>query len=318
MVGIFLDGYAHTNLIDELESFFTPWHGVFYSGFVATTAWVVWIIYKNIQRGLTWREAIPQGYGPTVFGLALFGLGGIGDGVWHTVFGIEQGVDALLSPTHFMLFVGGFLGLSTVIRTARARNPGRDLARADRLPLIMSLVLITAAIAFFCVYMWIPAQIWAIGIPYGEAQGAVGYVIAGSLVATTVMLVPSLVVLRWWVPPPGLFLGAWVVVNAAIPLAFSMDLATGLSFGLAGGVVGELLMRWLRPAPGRRSSSMAMLAATVVVAWAACLIAFHLKEGILWPPEVWAGSVVLSGLTTLGIAWIALPDNERGPIPVEA
>ncbi len=35
IIGLFLDGWAHDN-VPELESFLTPWHAVFYSGFVAT------------------------------------------------------------------------------------------------------------------------------------------------------------------------------------------------------------------------------------------------------------------------------------------
>src|SRR3546814_5696776 len=35
VVGLFLDGWAHDN--NKPESFFTPWHGVLYSGFAAAT-----------------------------------------------------------------------------------------------------------------------------------------------------------------------------------------------------------------------------------------------------------------------------------------
>ena len=34
-IGLFLDGYAHEHLLDGDESFLTPWHLVFYSGFAA-------------------------------------------------------------------------------------------------------------------------------------------------------------------------------------------------------------------------------------------------------------------------------------------
>ena len=316
MIGIFLDGYAHTNLIDELESFFTPWHAVFYSGFLATSAWVGWIVYRNVKRGLRWQDAIPAGYGPTVFGLGLFGIGGLGDAIWHSIFGIESGVDALLSPTHFMLFVGGLMGLSTAIRTSRARNPGTRVATADRAPLILSLLLVTAALAFFAVYMWSPTQVWALEIPYEEAQGAVGYVVAGALVSTVVMLAPVFLVLRWWVLPAGVFLIIWPIVNVAIAVAFTMDLATGLAFGLAGGLAGEISTAVLRPGPHRRGAGLIAASSAVVLAWTACLVAFEVTSDILWPPEIWAGLVVLSGLATWGIGWLTLPDSGRGPLPI--
>ena len=40
LVGVMVDGWAHNNL-EALETFFTPWHALFYSGFVATAGWVL-------------------------------------------------------------------------------------------------------------------------------------------------------------------------------------------------------------------------------------------------------------------------------------
>ena len=37
VLGLFLDAYAHADA-PELETFFTPWHAVFYSGFAVTGA----------------------------------------------------------------------------------------------------------------------------------------------------------------------------------------------------------------------------------------------------------------------------------------
>src|SRR3712207_9367096 len=42
MVGLFVDGWAHNNLDTSLESFFTPWHALFYSGFTACAGWLAW------------------------------------------------------------------------------------------------------------------------------------------------------------------------------------------------------------------------------------------------------------------------------------
>jgi len=40
VAGIALDAWAHQTA--RLETFFTPWHGVLYSGFVALMAWMAW------------------------------------------------------------------------------------------------------------------------------------------------------------------------------------------------------------------------------------------------------------------------------------
>jgi hypothetical protein len=37
ILGLFLDGWAHSH--GKPESFFSPWHGVLYSGFFAAAVW---------------------------------------------------------------------------------------------------------------------------------------------------------------------------------------------------------------------------------------------------------------------------------------
>jgi hypothetical protein len=49
--GLFLDAWAHNN-VPNLETFFTPWHAVFYSGFMATAAWLIW----TVRGRLSWSE----------------------------------------------------------------------------------------------------------------------------------------------------------------------------------------------------------------------------------------------------------------------
>lgn len=87
VVGLFVDGWAHNN--DKPESFFTPWHGLLYSGFVATAAWMTWLVACGVRRGAAVGDAVPLGYGPGLVGVAVFALGGVVDAVWHQVFGFE-------------------------------------------------------------------------------------------------------------------------------------------------------------------------------------------------------------------------------------
>ena len=65
IVGLFVDGWAH-NTRPLLETFFTPWHALFYSGFAAVAAWVGWSVSRRRSRstGASWRAAVPPGYGP--------------------------------------------------------------------------------------------------------------------------------------------------------------------------------------------------------------------------------------------------------------
>src|SRR5918997_4141998 len=64
--GTHLDGWGHTHVISTQETFFTPWHGILYSGWLALAAW----IYHH--RDL-------PGYRLGLIGAVGFGAGGLID-----------------------------------------------------------------------------------------------------------------------------------------------------------------------------------------------------------------------------------------------
>ncbi len=75
VLGLFLDAYAHADS-PELETFFTPWHAVFYSGFAVTGAWVLEIVWRHAERGRRGIAAVPAGYGMTLVALPVFVVSG--------------------------------------------------------------------------------------------------------------------------------------------------------------------------------------------------------------------------------------------------
>jgi Tol biopolymer transport system component len=107
--GIYLDGWAHNH--GKVDSFFTPWHAVLYSGYAASAAVLFASVRLNAARGrfVLARLRAPRGYGLAVAGAVLFGLAGVLDMLWHLAFGVEVNVSALLSPTHLLLATGATL-----------------------------------------------------------------------------------------------------------------------------------------------------------------------------------------------------------------
>ncbi|HEX8771630.1 MAG TPA: hypothetical protein VF711_12760, partial [Acidimicrobiales bacterium] len=93
-IGIFVDGWAHNN--QKPESFFTPWHALFYSGFAATAIWMLRMVEIRRTEGSTVFTAVPVGYGLGLVGVAVFAVGGAFDMAWHELFGIEVDLEALL------------------------------------------------------------------------------------------------------------------------------------------------------------------------------------------------------------------------------
>src|SRR3954453_10050765 len=83
IIGLFLDGWSHG--VNKPESFFTPWHALLYSGFVAAVAWFSWDGWRQSSSG----AAVVAGDRWLTAGMALFVVGAVGDGIWHQVFGIE-------------------------------------------------------------------------------------------------------------------------------------------------------------------------------------------------------------------------------------
>src|SRR5689334_393182 len=70
--GMFLDGWAHANLASSLETFFTPWHAVLYSGFFAAAGVLMLSQARNMARGHVWMRALPRGYLLALLGVMLF------------------------------------------------------------------------------------------------------------------------------------------------------------------------------------------------------------------------------------------------------
>ena len=150
VAGVFIDGWTHINQ-PELESFFTPAHGVLYSGFAATVAWLGYMALRGRRPGVRPWQWLPAGYAPAVVGVALFGVGGVGDWLWHTVFGVETALDALTSPTHLSLFAGGLLLLSAPARRSWLEDV-QPTTFVGRVTELSSLALVAAVIAFFVMF----------------------------------------------------------------------------------------------------------------------------------------------------------------------
>jgi Tol biopolymer transport system component len=146
--GAYLDGWAHNHgKVDQ--SFFTPWHGVLYGSALVIGLALMVAMRLGLNRGLGWRDALPRGYLLSLAGVVLFGFGGVADLIWHTLFGIEVSLEALLSPSHLFLSLAGVLIVSGPLRAAwRRREPGAGFGWPAGLPVLLSAVSVLATIAF--------------------------------------------------------------------------------------------------------------------------------------------------------------------------
>jgi hypothetical protein len=321
IAGLFIDGWAHTTR-PQLETFFTPWHAVFYSGFAATAAWMCWSVW--VRRPVTgpWRTAVPAGYGLGLAGLALFLVSGLGDLSWHLAFGIERDIAALLSPTHLGLFAGAFLIVTTPLRSAWA-NPGlgRRVGLGRLLPAVVSLTLAGSLAAFMFQDLHpMYENLTSIGDQLGlrERFSAFQYQdvyrltieagVPGFMLATAFLFGPLLFLVRRWRPPVGsalIVLGTQSLLVQALTGFADPGLAV---LGVLGAVAVEALLAGVRPSPTPRWRLRGFCAVAPVVFWGVYFGGIGLHDGGLgWKAEIWGGTLVWSGLTLLALAMVMFP-----------
>lgn len=294
-VGLFLDGYFHQNLESTSESFVTPWHAIFYAGFTASTLWIGSMSRRRCGGALDWRlRALPPGYEGARVGLVLFAAGAVGDVLWHNAFGVERGIDALLSPTHLLLFAGLALVLTTPARSAfvaRDTPPGQWVV-------VGSIVSTTALVGFFLNFAWGLGIAAFTRVPYDPVTdaGEVGVIAGvGSMLVTTAVLVGAARTMVAAGPPP---VGAHVMLFGAVALlvsiAFDEDVE-GVAAAIAAGIVVEALLH-----VARWTAGPALVTATATL-WLVYLGLLSSLDGIEWQSEIWLGAVVLNAVAAHAI-----------------
>jgi hypothetical protein len=321
VLGLFLDAWAHNNL-PELESFFTPWHAVFYTGFVAVAAWICWLVWRNWRRrdpaGPPTIADVPVGYTLGVLGLPLFAAGGLGDYGWHSVFGIEQHLPILFSPTHILLVCSMILIITSPLRSAWV-DPALPGAPSLRrlLPAVLALALATALVLLFLQYgnalIWHTAGI--VEALSDDGDGPLSTNLVSSIILTNVVLLSPLLLLalRWRVPPGSatILYAAAAGLAAAITEARSPAVLVSL---IAGGVCVDLLLARLAPGPAGRGRRLAFAASAPLVTWGLYLGFASAVEG--GPPavvELWTGVPVVAAF--LGLLLGVLVGGVVTPVP---
>lgn len=319
VIGLFLDGWAHDN--NQPETFFTPWHGVLYSGFAGAAAVALWPVLRNRRAGTPLLESIPSGHVVTIAALAAFSLGAVGDLVWHETIGIEIGVEALLSPTHLLLLVSGIAALSAPFRSAWA-DDGAAASLRTFMPVIVSVALTTAVIGFFLVYLS-PFVNDAAGSEFSRTTNALHehpatdadellqlLGVASILMVSVLIALAVQLVARRWAAPPGTYT---VMLTIIVFLFVALDEFRQPALILAGPLAG---------APGdsaaRRLPSWAVPPIVVATLWTAYFAIYEVAlGGVKWSAELWTGTVVLAALLAFAVGFVGRrrPDSSPASAP---
>ncbi|UKA76108.1 hypothetical protein [Arthrobacter sp. FW306-07-I] len=317
LIGTYVDGWAHNNL-RNLETFFTPWHAILYSGFAACAVWIASLTWRRHAPGTRWPEAVPAGYGSAAAGVALFLASGVGDFAWHSLLGIEQNISALFSPSHLGLATGGFLILSAPF-SAAWQSPGRTWPRL--VPAFVSAMLAGMVAAFilqefavFARHGLIQTYTSAAGTPTavtGPTSAGIMISLATFLVSTVVLFVPVLLLSLRWSLHPVIPAAMTVVPSVALQVMVALRDAWLLPVALTGSVLVGVVWAVVRPAPDRPGRLMTGAGLSPVVFWAPYFAGAALRDGALsFSPEIWSGTLVWAGLAMLSLAALALKARE--------
>jgi hypothetical protein len=301
MTGVFLDAWAHISRLPD--SFWTPWHGVLYSGLLACGASLV---LARVAERTAGRPILGAGYDPSLVGLAVAGFGGIADAVWHSLFGVEFDIEAAVSPSHLLVAGGIFLVVTGPARAAWAK-------RAFGLPAAISLLYGLSILAVILDYADPFTRVF--GARPGAATHALLQIEQSSalfaflLYAVLVSGVIQIALARVAVAPAYIALvvggNALVMVLVNSPL-LGAHVGAFVGVALAGGLLAAVAAAWLDPSPARPAAFRAFAFLVPALLYTAYALTVIIGPGTSWSPTFWSGLIVGGGLAGLLLSTLVL------------
>jgi hypothetical protein len=316
LAGALTDANAHIN-DPQLENFFTPWHALLYSGVLAVGLTIGYVAWRNHQRGYAWTRAVPPGYGLTLIGVGILGVAGIGDLIWHELYGIERDIPALTSPTHMLIILGILFVVAGPLRAALAR-PVAEVRGLAQLPMIVSVMLtyvfLTVPLQYLHPFSYRFAQFGDVDVfadqPYPPASSYLseGLGLAAILVTSAVLMGIVLFVIRRW----QLLFGALTLiltVDIAALGALQRDFLL-VPAAFATGLVADLLILTLRPSPARPNLFRLFAFLLPALYFTAYFVTLFLTSQVVWIIHLWVGAIFAAGWVGWAMSYLVVPPRE--------
>ncbi len=307
IVGIYSDAWAHNHL--RLDNFFTPWHGMLYSGVLVVAAFLGGTFIRNRLRGYSWQQAMPAGYELSLLGILLFFASGVGDLIWHTLFGIELSIDGALSPTHLAIVISSTLVVSGPFRAAwRRTNTGLTPGFVAQLPMLISLtftlsmITVIAQFAHPFVFLWPSAR---------QAFDNQALAVVSIVLQTVILMGLVLLTVRRWTLPFGAL--TLVFTLNMLLLSFMQDHYLLILVATVTGLIADVLLRQLKPSIERPTELRFFAFVVPVVLYLLYFLTLTFTTGVNWTIHLWLGSTVVSGITGFLLSYLLVPPQ----IPAE-
>ena len=290
ILGVSLDAWAHGHI--RLESFWTPWHAVLYSGVFATAFVLPGAMLINRLKGIPWRETIPAGYEISLLGIIGSFIGGLGDMTWHLLFGIEQNLDAALSPTHIalMLFFGFVLvGPFHALYVSRTRTSPALLLLSFTLLLLYWQIITGEASPYTDFFLTnTPKTDGA-----GQTLAVLSYVVQGGFLAGLTMYL-----LRRWKPFFGFFFIALALSTATLATMESNYVI--VCIGAIAGLLIDCAYRLIQPSIASVERFRLFIASVPGIWLLTYTVVVSVAYGTVWSTHLLVGSIVVTCI----ISWL--------------
>jgi hypothetical protein len=271
-----------------------------YAGFAGTAAWTWWLAFRHRRQDPRWwLHRWPAGYGLGAVGSLIFLAGGAGDMFWHEIFGVEVSLKAALSPSHVALTAGAVLLVTSQMRSWWASGEGgwRSVTGVTSTALgAMSGILLIVSLTGINTIA--PTRVFVVPAPGAPAsltpaaQGVQAY-----LLGATLLLIPFLLAYRRR-GTPGLAtaIAGGISLFVLVQREFPMPQTAALLGMVAGAAAVDAVLWRLDAVRGPQAPLRLPIAGATFGGgiWAGHLLGLLIAQGIAWPPELWAGVVLLS------------------------
>jgi hypothetical protein len=270
---------------------------------------------RNVTQGYRWTRALPYGYRLALLGVPVFLVGGLGDMVWHGIFGFEEGIETLISPTHLLLASGGALLITAPLRAAwqRASKVGRE-TWAGLFPALISLLAFLSLLTFFTEYANALASpnfiVERLSADETDRFFVLVQGVSGVLLPTAILMgIVLLATVRWQLP-----FGAMttlIVGNNLLMAVFHFKEVSQfpqvLLVGLLVGLFADGIYRWLNPSLGNRSALRWFAFLVPFVLFGGFFTMLIMTAGTWWSVNLWLGVTFLAGIAGLLLSYLAAP-----------
>jgi len=209
-----------------------------------------------------------------------------------------------------ILAVGAVLMMSGPLRAAWRKPDSQTNVMPWRA--VLSLFIVTGVFTFFTQFSnaFAHPDLFVGNRPAGDTYLWDVTLISYVLIPTGLFMSAIIMaVLRWKLPVGSLtlLLAGNSTLMFLMTLRYSHEQWPVLIAAVVGGILADVLLVTLKPSPNRVKALRWFSFMVPALLFLSLFLSLILTRGIVWSPHWWLGMVFFSGVTGLGLSWLAVP-----------